>query len=43
MYAYKDHLADGLRVGLNRSIHGYGPEAVMKSADFDAMQENVNF
>lgn len=43
MYTYKDHLADGLQKGLNQSIRNYGPEFVMKSADFDAMQENVNF
>jgi Tetraspanin family len=43
MYTYKDHLADGLQKGLNQSIRNYGPDFVMKSADFDAMQENVNF
>jgi hypothetical protein len=43
LYMYKDHLADGLQKGLNQSIRNYGPEFVMKSADFDAMQENVNF
>ena len=42
LYAYKDHLADGLHKGLNQSIHKYGPDAVMKSADFDAMQANVS-
>jgi hypothetical protein len=42
MYTYKDHLADGLQKGLNQSIRNYGPDFVMKSADFDAMQENVN-
>lgn len=42
MYAYKDHLADGLQKGLNNSIRNYGPDFVMKSADFDAMQENVS-
>ncbi|CAO1344999.1 unnamed protein product [Diamesa hyperborea] len=41
LYAYKDHLADGLHKGLNQSIHKYGPDAVMKSADFDAMQANL--
>lgn len=43
LYTYKDQLADGLQKGLNQSIRNYGPDAVMKSADFDAMQENVNF
>jgi hypothetical protein len=43
LYTYKDHLADGLQKGLNQSIRNYGPLSVMKSADFDAMQENVNF
>jgi hypothetical protein len=41
LYTYKDHLADGLKKGLNQSIQNYGPDAVIKSADFDAMQENV--
>lgn len=43
MYTYKDHLANGLQKGLNQSIRNYGPDSVMKSADFDAMQENVNY
>ena len=44
LYTYKDSiLSDGLQKGLNQSIRNYGPEFVMKSADFDAMQENVNF
>lgn len=42
LYAYKDHLAEGLSKGLNQTIHHYGPDAVMRSADFDAMQENVS-
>jgi hypothetical protein len=42
LYTYKDHLAVGLQDGLNNSIKNYGPVHVMKSADFDAMQENVN-
>lgn len=41
LYTYKDHLTSGLRKGLNQSLHNYGPSAVMQSADFDAMQENV--
>lgn len=41
LYTYKDHLTGGLRKGLNQSLHNYGPMAVMQSADFDAMQENV--
>ncbi|CRL01350.1 CLUMA_CG014467, isoform A [Clunio marinus] len=41
LYTYKDHLADGLQQGLNQSIRNYGPDYVMKSADFDAMQENL--
>lgn len=43
LYTYKDHLADGLKKGLNHSINNYGPDFVMKSADFDVMQEKVNF
>lgn len=42
LYTYKDHLTGGLRKGLNQSLHNYGPSAVMQSADFDAMQENVS-
>ena len=42
LYTYKDHLTSGLRKGLNQSLHNYGPSAVMQSADFDAMQENVS-
>lgn len=42
LYTYKDHIADGLQKGLNHSIRNYGPVQVIKSADFDAMQENVN-
>lgn len=41
LYTYKDHLTSGLKKGLNQSLHNYGPSAVMQSADFDAMQENV--
>ncbi|XP_070498983.1 tetraspanin-6-like isoform X1 [Chironomus tepperi] len=41
LYTYKDHLTGGLRKGLNQSLHNYGPAAVMQSADFDAMQENL--
>lgn len=43
LYTYKDHLTGGLRKGLNQSLHHYGPNAAMPSADFDAMQENVSF
>lgn len=42
LYSFKDHLTSGLKKGLNQSLHNYGPAAVMQSADFDAMQENVN-
>lgn len=41
LYTYKDHLADGLQKGLNQSIRNYGPQTIKKSAEFDAMQENV--
>lgn len=43
LYTYKDHLTSGLKKGLNQSLQNYGPSAVMQSADFDAMQENVSF
>lgn len=42
LYTYKDHLTSGLKKGLNQSLQNYGPSAVMQSADFDAMQENVS-
>lgn len=42
LFTYKDSFSEGLKGGLNKSIRNYGPETVMKSADFDAMQEHVS-
>uniref|UniRef100_U5EVC2 Tetraspanin n=1 Tax=Corethrella appendiculata TaxID=1370023 RepID=U5EVC2_9DIPT len=41
IYAYKDRLADGFDRGLNQSLHNYGPNSVIKSADFDIMQSRL--
>lgn len=42
LFSYKDSFTEGLKGGLNQSIRNYGPDYVMKSADFDAMQEHVS-
>jgi hypothetical protein len=41
-YAYRDTLNDGFDLGLNQTMQEYGPDAPVKSNDFDAMQSTVS-